>query len=149
MPTVEIRQRKVITIPMLVMTVIALISMLCYAFFSGKYDDNTAMQVIYFIVTCYVMYSLYSPLRKIIRNEFVIKMTDSEIIFYMEFKTTACKWKDITYWAIEKSADDSAPYLVVKASGFETSVGITWLDKTSIEIGALMTEFKARATSKA
>jgi hypothetical protein len=140
METIEIRLNKKTLIPMLLLLVIALVGGIYYIYFSGKFDDNNRIKLIYLFVTGLMLYGFYIPARKFLKKEPVLVLTKDSIEINEKGRPVTFHWLQIREWDIKN--DDGTRYLIIDTGEVKKKVNISWLDKTPAEIESLMTQFK-------
>lgn len=144
METVEIRQNKKTLIPMLVVLALALFGMSYYIFLSGKFDNNNTMKLVYVFLTALLIYAIYIPARKFIKNEPVLKFNTTEIEINEKGKPTLLLWLQVVDWKIEKDEDGGTQYLIIETTDRKHKINVSWLDKRPSEIEELLQTFKKR-----
>ena len=140
METIEIRQNKKTLIPMICGLGIALVAMTYYIYFSGKFDNNNTMKLLYVFLTASLLYAIYIPTRKFIKNEPILILAKDSIEIIDKKKTTSIHWLQIRDWKIEN--DEGTRYLIIDTAEIKKKINISWLDKTPEEIEILITKFK-------
>jgi hypothetical protein len=144
MQTIEIRQNKKTLIPMLAVLTAALIGMTYYIYFSGTYDNNNTMKIVYVFLTASLLYSIYIPTKKFVKNEPVLTFRKSEIEINEKGKPVSFLWLQIIDWKIEKEEDSSTYYLTIETADTKKRINISWLDKGPSEIEELLRTYKTR-----
>lgn len=144
METIEIRQNKKTLIPMLAVLTIALIGMTYYIYFSGKFDNNNTMKIVYVFLTASLLYAIYIPTRKFFINEPVLIFSKSEIEIYEKGKPISFLWLQVIDWKIEKEEDGGTHNLTIETADSKKKINISWLDKRPSEIEELLQTYKAR-----
>jgi hypothetical protein len=144
METIEIRQNKRKLIPMLALLSAALIMMIYYVYFSGRFNDNNGMKILYFFGGASLLYAIYIPAKKFIRNEPVLTFSRSEIEINEKGKPVSYLWVQVLNWSIEKDPDGRTQYLVIETAGKKREINISWLEKKPAEIEALMLTYKPK-----
>jgi len=139
METTEIRQNKNKLIPMLTLLTLALLGMTYYIYFSGKFDNNNTMKIIYVFLTSSMLYAIYIPTKKFIKNEPVLTFTSSEIQINEKGKSVSILWPQLIDWKIEKDNESGTHYLLVETADKTRRINIAWLDKSPFEIEELLT----------
>jgi hypothetical protein len=142
METIEIRQNKKTLIPMLVLLLGALIATTYYVYFSGKYDGNIIMKVLYVFLSAILFYAIYFPAKKFFKNEPVLTLSKSEITINEKGKPVSFLWAQINDWKIEKDSDGGTQYLIINASALTKKINISWLEKRPSEIEELIYAYK-------
>jgi hypothetical protein len=133
MQTIEIRQNKTIVIP-----TICFILATYYVYFLSTFD-NISFKVILLLVTIVNLYTIYHPIRKLIKNEPVLVFSDESIVINDNTNPATWQWSQIRGWKVEKN--DSGYSLVMDTIDKQKIVNISWLDKTPAQIEAILTQF--------
>lgn len=140
METLEIRQNKKTLIPMICLLTAALFGMTYYIYFSGKFDNNSNMKILYIFLTGSLLYAIYIPVRKLIKDEPVLTFSKNSLLVSEKFKPILFIWTDITSWNIEK--DESTHYLNIKTANKNKRINISWLEKQPEEIEELINKYE-------
>ncbi len=144
METIEIRQNKKVLIPMLILLTIVFFATNYYIYFSGKFDDNTTMKTGYLFLNAIVLYSIYLPTRKLIKNEPVLKINQTGIEVNKDGQSISFLWDQIVDWEIEKDDDNSTHHLTIQTTAENKKTNISWLDKTPGQIETILQSYKKR-----
>jgi hypothetical protein len=144
MEKIEIRQNKKKLIPMLALLTAALFGITYYIYFSGKFDNNNTIKIVYVFLTASLLYAIYIPARKLLKNEPVLTFSKSEIEINEKGKPVSFIWLQIIDWKIEKDSDGNTHYLIVETEDKKRKINISWLDKKPSEIEELLQAYKAR-----
>jgi hypothetical protein len=144
MENIEIRQNKKTVIPMLFVLTIAFLGMNYYIYFSGKFDNNTSMKFLYVILNAFLLYSIYIPVKKLVKNEPILTFKDTEIEIYEKGKPISFIWQQVIDWKIEKDEDGGTPYLIVETQDKKSKLNISWLEKQPAEIEVLFQKYKPK-----
>lgn len=142
MDTIEIRYNKKTMIPMIAVLIAVLLGILYYVYLSGKKDDNIAIKVLYIFLSGSLIYAIYHPVRKLLRNEPVLVFSKSGLDINSGNKTASFAWSQIIEWSIERDKDGNTYYLKVKNSEMTKNINISWLEKKPAEIEELMHKYK-------
>jgi hypothetical protein len=148
MQPIEIRLNKWKWILMLTFLLVGQIAMFYFTFFSGKFDENTLLKVVNVGIVAYLLYTLYFPVRQLIKNEPVLILSKSEITINRKGKPVTYLWMQIQGWHIEKDKENSNRYLILETSEGKKSVSLVWLEIKPEEVEALISEYKSKATDK-
>ena len=148
MEPVEIRQNKKTLIPMLVVLAVALFGMTWYVFLSGRFDNNSTMKLLYVFLTASLIYTLYIPTRKFIKNEPVLKFSHTGLEVNERGRPVSLLWSQVTGWRMEKEEDGGTHYLIIDTTEKSRKVNLSWLDKRPVEIEALMQAYKRGDTTR-
>jgi hypothetical protein len=141
METIEIRQNKKALVPMLVILILALLGMTYYTFFPGKFDNNSTMKLVSGFLTALLIYGIYIPTRKLIKNEPVLVFRNNELEINQKGKPISISWPQIKRWKIEKDDDGSTHYLIIETTETHHKLNISWLDKRPGEIEGLLQRY--------
>lgn len=144
MKKIEVRQNKKTLIPMLFLLTIALLGMTYYIFFSGKYDNNNTMKILYVFLNGLLIYAIYIPAKKFLKNEPVLTFSKSEIEINEKGKPISFLWQQIISWKIEKDEDGGTQYLTIETGDTKKKINISWLDKSPNEIEKLINSYKSK-----
>lgn len=142
MEAIEIRQNKKTLIPMLALLTAALFGMTYYIYFSGKFDNNNTMKILYIFLTASLIYAIYIPAKKFFKNEPVLTFNKSEIEINEKGKPVSFLWLQVIDWKIEK--EDGTHYLTIETADIKKKINISWLDKRPNEIEELLQTYKTR-----
>ena len=144
MENIEIRQNKKTVIPMLFVLTIAFLGMNYYIYFSGKFDNNTSMKILYVILNAFLLYSIYIPVKKLVKNEPILIFSKTGIELYEKGKPVSFIWQQVIDWKIEKDEDGGTPYLIVETQERKSKLNISWLEKQPAEIEVLFQKYKPK-----
>jgi hypothetical protein len=144
METIEIRQNKKTLIPMLALLTAALFGMTYYIYFSGKFDNNNTMKLLYVFLTASLIYAIYIQAKKLFKNEPVLTFSKSEIEINEKGKPVSFLWLQVIDWEIEKEEDGGTHYLTIETADKKRKINISWLDKRPSEIEELLQTYKTR-----
>ncbi len=111
-----------------------------YIYFSGHFKNNNFMKLLYIFIGGSLAYAIYMQVRKLVKNEAVIIMTQSAIEINQKGKPVSFPWLQISDWKIEK--DDNNWYLFVEAGDTKIGIDISWLERKPEEIEHLIWEYK-------
>ena len=144
MEKIEIRQNKKTLVPMLALLTAALFGTAYYIFFSGKFDNNITVKILYVFLITSLLYAIYIPTKKFFKNEPVLTFSKSEIEINEKGKPVSFLWLHVIDWKIEKEEYSSTHYLIIETADKKRKVNISWLDKRPSEIEELLQTYKAR-----
>jgi len=144
METIEIRQNKKTLIPMLVILTIALFGIIYYIFLSRKFNNNNTIKLLYVFLSASLIYAIYVPTRKFIKNEPVLKFSKTELEINEKGKLVSLLWLQVIDWRIEKETDGGTHYLIIETADRTHKLNISWLDKKPSEIEGLLQLYKKR-----
>jgi hypothetical protein len=139
METIEIRQNKKTLIPIICLFTAALFGMTYYIYFSGKFDDNSTMKIIYIFLTASLLYTIIIPIRKFIKDEPVLTLSKNSLLVNEKLKSITFTWQEITNWQIEKI--ENTHYLNIQTTDKLKKINISWLEKKPDEIEALIEKY--------
>jgi hypothetical protein len=143
METIEIRLRKILTIPMIIILSIGLIGMIYYVYFSGRLNGNQLLKWFYVLFTGFLVYAIYIPARKLIKNEPAIILSKETIGIIEKVKPKFISWAEVIAWKIEKSEDGY--FLIIQTHEKTIRTNISWLEKTPGELEQLIGGYKGRS----
>src|SRR5689334_16871107 len=81
MDTIEIKQRKKMVVPFIGFGILMFI-ISGGILFTDKYKDNTTSKVSFIVGLILFAYLLYSPIKKLIKNQPIITLTDDSIVLH-------------------------------------------------------------------
>ena len=145
MQPIEIRQSKMKLISFIAIMFVSQIGIIYFIFFSKDYNLSTTLKLAYAGMLALIIYFLYFPIRKLIKNEPVITLTKSEITVNVKRKPITYLWTQINGWHIEKDKENSNKYLILETTEGKKSVSISWLEKKPAEIEELIIAYSGRA----
>jgi hypothetical protein len=136
MSRVEIRQRKKMVIPFLLIGTVIMAVTGFGIFFSEKYKDDTTKKISFFVGVAIFGYFIYSPVRKLIKDQPIIVFDSDSIILNTHKRVTVQKGdiEDISVTYIE----ETGYFLNIKTKDSTHETNISWLDKTPNEIKELI-----------
>lgn len=138
MHTIEIRQNKKTLIPMLILLTAGLIGMTYHIYFSGNYNDNSIVKLIYVFLIAHLIYTIFVPTRQFLKNEPVLKINESGMVINENGTTTSLLWSQIIEWRFDHDHESGTQYLIVKTVNKNKTVNISWLDKEPREIDIIL-----------
>jgi hypothetical protein len=141
----EIRQSKKKLISFIAIMFGSQIGIVYLIYFSGNYNLSTTLKVGYACMLAALIYFLYFPIKKLIRNEPVITLTKSEITINVKRKPVTYLWVQILDWHIEKDKETSNRYLMLETTEGKKSVIISWLEKKPAEIEKLVIAYSGKS----
>jgi hypothetical protein len=144
MTIIEIRRNKKTLIPMLAFLTAALLGMTYYIYFSGKFDNNNTMKIVYIFLTALMIYAIYIPAKKFFENPPVLTFSKDELEINEKGKPVSFLWLQIIDWKIEKDEDGPTYYLTIETAIVKRKINISWLDKRPTEIEQLLHMFKKK-----
>jgi len=148
MQPIEIRQSKKKLISFIVIMFVSQIGLVYLIYFSGNYNLSTTLKVAYAGMLAALIYFLYLPVRKLIKNESVITLTKSDITINVKRKPVTYLWSQIQGWHLEKDKENSNWYLILETTEGKKSVMISWLEKKPAEIEELIISYSGKASRK-
>jgi dipeptide/tripeptide permease len=148
MQPIEIRQSKKKLISFIVIMFVSQIGLVYLIYFSGNYNLSTTLKVAYAGMLAALIYFLYLPVRKLIKNEPVITLTKSDITINVKRKPVTYLWSQIQGWHLEKDKENSNRYLILETTEGKKSAHISWLEKKPAEIEELIISYSGKASRK-
>lgn len=142
METIEIKQNKKALIPMLVLLAVGFLIGTYYIYFSGKFDNNITMKIVYVFLSASLIYTIFIPARKFIKNEPVLTLNNSEIIINDKGSPVSFLWPQIINWKIKKEEDGGTHYLIIETAEKTRKINLSWLEKSPTEIEELLRIYK-------
>jgi hypothetical protein len=139
MRRVEIKQRKKMVVPFLLIGTV-IMAVICFGiFFSEKYKDDLSKQISFFVGVAIFSYFIYSPVRKLINDQPIIVFDTDSIILNTHKRVTIQKKEieDLSVTYIE----ETGYFLNIKTKDTTHETNISWLDKTPDEIKELIKVF--------
>jgi hypothetical protein len=130
----EVRQSKLI-VPFIALFVVTTIVMVYFVYFSGKYDDNYPLKIVYLILTIVLARAFYFPIKRLIHNKPVLTFSETELEIDDFDKVLAITWSQVVGWTIDTG--NNGPRLTIKTLEKETTVYLAWLDKGPSQIEEL------------
>jgi hypothetical protein len=137
MQAIEIRQNKKSLIPTLALLIAGWIGLCYITFFSDKIANNY-IRIFNVIMIIAMAYSFYFPIRKLIKNEPILILSEFGIEINEKIKPVSLSWLQIIDWNIEKEKDNNTFYLILKTEDKNRRINISWLQKTPGEIEELV-----------
>lgn len=144
MENIEIRQNKKTVIPMLVFLIAVNLGMTYYIYFSGKIDNNAYIKLLYVFLTAFLLYAIYIPIKKLVKNEPVLIFSKTGIEINEKGNPISFIWHQVIDWKIEKEEDGGTHYLIVETQEKKSKLNISWLEKQPAEIEALFQKYKTK-----
>jgi hypothetical protein len=140
MSRVELKQRKKMVLPFLLVCVVVIAGTGLAVFLSEKYMPNTATKIGFFCGFAFFAYFMYSPIRKLIKNQPII-VFETESITLNTNKAITIQKKEINdIWVTY--IDDTGYFLKIKTKDTTHETNISWLDKTPDEIKKLIKVYR-------
>jgi hypothetical protein len=136
MSRIEIKQRKKIVVPFLLFGAIIIISTGLGIFLLEKYKDDTSKKISFLVGIAIFLYFLYSPVRKLVKNQPIIILEKDSIILNTN-KCVIIKAKEIESISVTY-IEESGEFLRIKTKDNTHETNISWLDKTPNEIRDLI-----------
>lgn len=115
MEKIEIRQDKKLFLIILVLVVVMQVFVIRQIYFTN--NGNTTVKVVFGVVALISFYSLYLPIKRLIRNEPVLTFSKSEITIIEKNKPVSYLWLQVNEWKIEKDFDGDGKYLILETTG--------------------------------
>ena len=127
---------------MLILLTTGLLGMTYFIYFSGSIKTNTTLNIFYVLSLASLLYTLYIPIRKFLRNEPVLTLSKYDIEINERRKPVSFSWAQVDKWEIEKDAENNTHYLIIVTAGNKVKINISWLDKSPVEIETLLKTYK-------
>ena len=109
-------------------------------FFMGKHKDEAIATISFIVATVAIIYFTYLPLRKAIKNEPVIVLTDDSIVLNTPRSVVIPKSEiriiDVDY------VKESGYFLNIKTDKENHVTSISWLDKTPDQLKSLIKKYQ-------
>ena len=139
MDTIEIKQKKKMVVPFIGFCILTMLITAGIGFFTDKYKDDTTSKVSSIVGFILFAYLLYSPIKKLIKNQPIIILTDDSIVLHMTKPVVIPKKNimeiDVTY------VEEMGYFLTIKTEKETHETNISWLDKTPDEIKDLIKKY--------
>jgi len=136
----EIKQRKKLVVPFLIMIALTIIGVGLLSFVSDKYKEDTSGKIYFLLSTLLVAYILYHPVKKLLKNEPIL-VFDDESITYNKPKPVTIPKDQIEQTEV-KLIDDDGYFLFIKTKQTEHKININWLDKSPDEIREILKNYE-------
>ena len=140
MDTIEIKQRKKMVVPFIGFCILIMLITAGVFFLTDKYKDDTRGKVFFLTGLILFAYMIYFPIKKLIKNQPIIVLTDDSIVLHMTKPVVIPKNNileiDVTY------VEDSGYFLNIKTENKTHQTNISWLDKTPNEIKDLIKKYR-------
>jgi hypothetical protein len=136
----EIKQKKKLVVPFLIMVALTIICVGLLSFVSDKYKEDTSSKIYFLLSTLLLAYILYHPVKKLLKNEPILVFDDESITHYNPKPVTIPK--DQIEQTEVNLIDDEGYFLLIKTKQTEHKININWLDKSPDEIGELLKNYK-------
>jgi hypothetical protein len=144
METIEIRQNKKKTVPLLTVVILITAAMAYLVLCLGKLEDYKVLKTLFIVLTVIVLYRSYFPVKMLLKNEPILIFSPSVLILNEKGNPLHILWHDLVDCKIEKNNTNEMHYLVVTTAHQSTRLNISWLDKSPAEIEAILTAFAKR-----
>lgn len=150
METVKIGYNKKATIPLLIVFLLGLLGGIYHVYFSGEYDNDSTMKIIYVVGIVLLGRAIFIPARKLVLNEPVLTLSRSEIIINEKIKPVSYLWPQVLDWRIEREKkNDGSYHLIIETADKTKKVDITWLEKKPSEIEEIVKKYKKQLLREA
>ncbi|RUT67855.1 hypothetical protein D0817_24260 [Flavobacterium cupreum] len=136
MNKVEIRQRKKIVLPFLLIGTIIIVGTGFWIFFSERYTDITSKKISFIAGVLIFCYLIYSPVRKLIKNQPII-IFESDSIILNNNKPITIKKNEIECISVTY-VNETGYFLYIQTKETIHKTNIYWLDRTPDEIKKLI-----------
>jgi hypothetical protein len=142
MEVIEIRHNKKKMIPMLLLLTSGLLGMTYFIYFSGSIKTTTTLNIIYSLSLASLLYTLYVPVRKFLKNEPVLTISKYDIEINESGKPVSFSWPEVVEWTIEKDKENNTQFLTIATADNKKKINISLLEKSPAEIETLLTTYK-------
>jgi hypothetical protein len=136
MSKIEIRQRKKMMIPFLLICVLLFLITGLGIFLTEKYKDDTTKKISFLIGVVIFVYFTYPSVIKLLKNQPIIVIEKDLIVLNTKQLVTIRKSEiehiDVTY------VEETGYFLNIKIKDTTHETNISWLDKTPDEIKKLI-----------
>jgi hypothetical protein len=139
MGRVEIKQRKKMVIPFLLLGTVIMIGTGFGIFLSEKYKNDTSKKVSFLIGVAVFCYFIYFSVIKSIKNQPIIVFDTDSII--LNTKDVTIRKNDIEHLSVTY-IEETGYFLNIKTKGATHETNISWLDKTPDEIKELIKAYR-------
>jgi hypothetical protein len=136
----EIKQKKKLVVPFLIMVALTIICVGLLSFVSDKYKEDTSSKIYFLLSTLLLAYILYHPVKKLLKNEPILVFDDESITHYNPKPVTIPK--DQIEQTEVKLIDDEGYFLLIKTKQTEYKISISWLDKSPDEVREILKNYK-------
>ncbi|MFM2361836.1 MAG: hypothetical protein RLZZ316_738 [Bacteroidota bacterium] len=143
METIEIRQNKKKTVPLLVVVILITAAMAYLVLCLGKLEDYKVLKFFFIVLTAIVLYRSYFPVKMLLKNVPILIFDPSALTLNEKGNPLYILWHELVDWKIEKNTNEMH-YLIVTTAHQSTRLNISWLDKSPAEIDAIFTAFDKR-----
>lgn len=140
MSRTEIKQRKKLVVPFLIIVSLTIIGTGLGLFISDEYKEDTSSKIYFLLSTLFLGYILYHPVKKLLINEPILVFDDESITHYNPKPVNI--QKDQIVQTEVKLVDDEGYFLFIKTKQTEYKISISWLDKSPDEIGELLKNYE-------
>jgi hypothetical protein len=139
MKRIEIKQRKKMVVPFLLLGISVLL-ITSYGIFFTEYGNDTTKKIGFFVGLAVFGYFAYSAIRKLVKNQPVIVLDRHSIMLHTNTEVTIPKSEieniQVTY------LEETGYFLNIKTKNTTYETNISWLDKTPDEIKELIKDYK-------
>lgn len=146
METIEIRQNKKKTVPLLAVVILITAAMAYLVLCLGNLEDYKVLKTFFIVLTAIVLYRSYFPVKMLLKNEPSLIFSPSVLTINEKGHPLHILWQELIDWKIEKNNDNEMHYLVVTTAHQSTRLNISWMGKSPAEIEAILTGFAKRKT---
>jgi hypothetical protein len=140
MSRVELKQRKKMVVPFLLIGTVIMVGTGFGIFFSEKYKDDTTKKISFLVGLAIFTYFIYSPVRKLIKNQPII-VFETDSILLNTSKSVAIQKNEIEDISVNY-IDEIGYFLNIKTKNATHEANISWLDKTPDEIEELIKVYR-------
>jgi hypothetical protein len=140
MNRVEIKQRKKMTIPFLIIGTVIMVGTGLGLFFSENYKDDATKQISFFVGVMIFGYFIYFLVRKLIKNQPII-VFETDSITLNTNKVTRIEKTEIQDVSVTY-IDEKGYLLNIKTKDTSLETNVSLLDKTPDEIKQLIKVYR-------
>jgi hypothetical protein len=144
MERIEIRQSKKRLLPFLILVTGGFVYFTYFIFFTGKFDKNNSMKLLYIPVAASFVFSMYLPTKRFIKNVPILVFTNTQIELNEKGDLAPYLWQQVIDWKIDKDRDTDTYYLTIETKDKKRKINISWLDKKPRKIEELLKEYSRK-----
>ena len=136
MEKIEIRyDKRKLLIGIVIMTALT-IGCTCMAFFTKTFATNQIFKIVVVPLSIFVLYGVFTQLRKVLDNISIITLTATYIEIYEDGQPQKFSWTEIKELTIEKkqTSKSEVDILTIKSDARTKEVNISTLDKSVDDI---------------
>ena len=140
MQSVELRQSKAATIPILIALIVSVISVNYLLYRSPKFSANTTVIGFYILLNLVMLLGIYQQLKSLLRNKPIITFTDDSLIINENARPQSFLWTEIKNISID--SDDENKYLIIQSVTETKKLNLSWLEITPYHLNLLINRFR-------